>query len=260
MFGVVPKVLWSKRIEADERNMIDQVARCLLVESGGQNILIDTGYGSKLEAKQQRNHCTESGDPLRVSLDECGLTPEDIDTVILSHLHFDHAGGGTMIGARQQILPTFPNAVYFVQKGEWETATSGRLEIQAAYPQENMLALQDSGQLKMLQGEQEIVPGIRSLITPGHTAWHQSLLIESEGKTAVFLADLCPTWHHLPSLWCTAYDVDLLATRRRKPVILGQIADNDWLAISDHDPDYAAARLQRDARAEFVIVDPQKEL
>ena len=255
LFGVVPKVLWERKLQADDRNRIPQETNCVLATIDGRNVLVDTGYGSKLPEKQQRNLTSEPGDPLLRNLKEAGFEPEDIDVVVFSHLHFDHAGGGTRTNDAGEIVPSFPNAEYIAQRREWVMATSGLPELRGAYPQENLLPLQDSGQLRLIDGNVEIMPGLRSLVTGGHTEGHQALLFESAGQTAVFLGDICSSRMHLPVLWCMAYDTDLMQTRRSKADLLSEIADNDWLALLDHDPDYAAVRLSRDDRSDFVPSD-----
>jgi len=255
LFGVVPKVLWERKLQADDRNRIPQETNCVLATIDGRNVLVDTGYGSKLPEKQQRNLTSEPGDPLLRNLKEAGFEPEDIDVVVFSHLHFDHAGGGTRTNDAGEIVPSFPNAEYIAQRREWVMATSGLPELRGAYPQENLLPLQDSGQLRLIDGDVEIMPGLRSLVTGGHTEGHQALLFESAGQTAVFLGDICSSRMHLPVLWCMAYDTNLMQTRRSKADLLGEIADNDWLALLDHDPDYAAVRLSRDDRSDFVPSD-----
>jgi glyoxylase-like metal-dependent hydrolase (beta-lactamase superfamily II) len=140
------------------------------------------------------------------------------------------------------------------------TATAGFPELRGAYPQDNLLPLKDSGQLRLVDGNVELVPGIRAIVTGGHTKGHWAIVIESDGETAVYLGDLCPTTRHLPSLWGMAYDVDMLELRRNKPQLLGQIVENNWWALFDHDPDHAAAKLLRDPRRNFAISDPLKTL
>lgn len=259
MFGVVPKALWAKLIAVDDDNCIPQATNCVLVQTNERNILIDTGYGSKLRDKERASLAAEPGDPIVKSLTAKGLTPADIDLVILSHLHFDHAGGGIRAEG-DRLVTTFPRAEYVVQQLEWEIATAGYPELRAAYPQENIAPLKDSGQLRLVDGDVEITAGIRGRITGGHTSGQQALFIESEGQTAVYLADACPTWRHLPSLWCMSYDMDLLQARRIKPILLGEIADRGWLALSDHDPDHAAARLVRDPKRDFAVAEAIREL
>jgi glyoxylase-like metal-dependent hydrolase (beta-lactamase superfamily II) len=259
MFGVVPKVMWSKLISVDQYNCIPQATNCVLVQTGRQNVLIDTGYGSKLRDKERTLLSADPGDPIVDNLKAKGLTPDDIDVVILSHLHFDHAGGGIRL-ADGKLVTTFPRAEYVVQRLEWEIAMAGYPELRAAYPVDNFEPLKDSGQLRLVDGDGEIIPGIYARITGGHTNGQQALFIESAGQTAVYLADACPTWRHLPSLWCMSYDMDLLQSRRIKPLLLGEIADRGWLALSDHDPDHAAARLRRDPDREFAVIEAIREL
>lgn len=260
MFGVVPKLLWERGFPADERNYIAQATNCVLVQTGERRVLIDTGYGSKLSEKERKIFQSEEGDPLVASLDAAGVGVEEIDTVILSHLHFDHAGGATQRTEAGKFVPTFPNAEYVAQRIEWETAASQPPELKGAYPLENLLPLEKAGRLRLIDGDVEILPGIRALVTGGHTRGHMALVIESGGETAVFLGDLCPTSRHLRSLWCMAYDVDLLQTRRFKPKLLGQVAEEGWLALFDHDPDHAAGRIGRDKKSEFVMTEGLVEL
>jgi len=260
MFGIVPRPLWVRVFPTDGKNRIPQATNCVLVQTGKQTVLIDTGYGSKLPEKQRAHLDAEPGDPLAESLRAKGVSIEQIDTVILSHLHFDHAGGATTRREEGTLAPTFPNAEYVVQKLEWEMATEGRPELRNAYPQENILPLKEGGRLRLIEGDVEIVPGIRALVTGGHTHAHQALVIESGSEGAIYLGDCCPTWRHLPSLWCMAYDVDLLQARRIKPIVLGEIADKGWWGLSDHDPDHAAARLARDEHREFVVTEARREL
>lgn len=255
MFGVVPKVLWKRTVDVDEGNLIPMATNCVLIETGDQKVLIETGYGSKFDEKKRRIHHGEPGDPLVENLAKQGVDVEQIDTVILSHLHFDHAGGATQFDERGNLRTTFPNATYVAQRHEWINATSGFPELVGAYPQENLLPIQEAGQLRLIDGNEEILPGIRAQVTGGHTLGHQVLIIESRGEMAVFMGDICPMEAHLPPLWCMGYDVDLLQTRRVKPDLLGQIADRGWLALFDHDPRYAAARLRRDEKRGFAVAE-----
>lgn len=255
IFGVVPRAVWSREIEVDNNNMIPQATNCVLIDTGNQKILVDTGYGPKLPEKQRKIISAETGQPLVESLAEVGVTPADVDMVILSHLHFDHAGGATTVNKAGELTPTFPNAEYVTQRREWAIATAEYPELAGAYPPENLHPLKASGQLQLVDGTAEVAGGVWLEVTGGHTEGHAAVVIESEGRTAVYLGDLCPSTRHLPSRWCMAYDVDLMETRRQKPEWLRRIVRNDWLALFDHDPDTAASRLEEDSRKEFRVCE-----
>jgi glyoxylase-like metal-dependent hydrolase (beta-lactamase superfamily II) len=255
MFGVVPKVLWEKLQPADERNRIRMNTNCVLARDGQHTVLIDTGYGGNLTERERDIYAAQPGEPLRESFAALGVSPADVDTLVLSHLHFDHVGGASRREADGQAVLAFPNARYVIQAGEWRDATRGLPELEGSYPPQHIEPLVDSPQLEFIDGDVEIVPGLRAMVTGGHTRCHQALVFESAGQTAIYLGDLCPTGAHVRRLWGMAYDVDPLETRRRKPQVLGQAADEGWLVLWDHDPDRWASRLVRDAKREFAIVE-----
>jgi glyoxylase-like metal-dependent hydrolase (beta-lactamase superfamily II) len=227
---------------------------CVLVETPHGRLLVDTGLGDKLTEKEREIYAVEGG-TVSENLAAAGWNDESIDYVVLSHLHFDHAGGGTRQQPDGTIAPTFPKAVYCVQQREWEVAQSGRPEWEGTYPLENFACLAVRGQLRLLREQEEIIPGVWGIWTGGHSPGHQVIRLEDGGQSATYLGDLCPTWHHLHRMWCMAYDSDLAEVRRRKPEILGRIADSGGWALSDHDPTAAAVRLARDERQDFVVVD-----
>ena len=260
IFGIIPKAMWQKVQPADENNRIQIATNCVLARDGRHTVLVDTGYGGKFSDKERGRAGLEPGEPLLASLAALGVSPEEIDTVALSHLHFDHAGGGTRKDATGKIVTTFPNARYFAQRGEWQTALSGVPELRGAYPLEHLLPVEESGRLILLEGDGEIVPGLSGQVTGGHTEWHQALVFSSEGETAVYLGDLCPTAASVRTFWGMSYDTDPLETRRRKPLLLGQAADEGWLLMWDHDPKIAAGRIARDPDREFVVTDPMPAL
>ncbi len=259
-FGVVPRALWAKVFAADDHNMIQQATNCLLIRGGDELVLIDTGYGSRLSESQRRRTSSESGDPLLESLESVGVLPEQIGTVVLTHLHYDHVGGALREDESGRVVPTFPNAVHVVQAGEFERATSGRDELRAAYSADWVTPLADAGVLELIEGDVEIRPGIRGIVTGGHTRHHQAVLIESEGQRALYIADLCPTTRHLKSLWCMGYDEELLVTRRRKSELLNRVVAEGWWVLFDHDPETAGSLLERDARGEFTVAQPLASL
>ncbi|MBD3673044.1 MAG: MBL fold metallo-hydrolase [Planctomycetaceae bacterium] len=255
MFSVVPKPLWSRKVTADDLNRVDQATNCLLIQTGEKNLLIDTGYGSKLSEKQRKFLDAEAGNPLSDSLSEVGVSRDDIDLVILTHLHFDHAGGVTRYDADGNLELEFPQAEHIVQQGEWNVATADWPELKNVYSAENFELLADSGQLRSIEGDVELLPGVRTLVTGGHTEFHQAIVIEHGQEAFYYLADICPTSWNLPTAWCTGFDLNQLETRRAKRRILTEIAErNAWL-LFDHDPELAAVKISADDRGEFVVSD-----
>ncbi|HEX6942448.1 MAG TPA: MBL fold metallo-hydrolase [Gemmatimonadaceae bacterium] len=253
MFGVVPKPLWERRIKADERNRIQLGMRCLLIEHERGLVLIDNGAGNKENPKFHEiygveNTGTNGRTLLEDGLREVGVRPEDIALMIDTHLHFDHAGGNTWIDGAGVVRPTFPNARYVVQRGEYEWATHTNERTAASYFPHNFEPIVAAGQYDFVTGETEIWPGIRLLPTPGHTPHHQSILIESDGAAAFYPADLMPTSSHVPLPWIMGYDVEPLRTLETKRAILKRAVDEDWLLIFEHDAFVTSGRVQVDGR------------
>lgn len=243
MFGVVPKPLWEKRIPADARNRIPLGLRCLLVETADQLVLIETGLGNKENEKFRDiygvdNAATDAAYPdrLQQAIGELGFSAADVGTVIDTHLHFDHAGGNTFRDGDGQVRLAFPNARYFVQRGEWEWAHRANERTSASYLPDNYEPVMAAGRLELVEGDVEIVPGISVLRTPGHCPHHQSVLVRSGGETACFLADVIPTFAHLPLPWIMGYDVEPLVTLESKRALLQRATDERWLLVSTHDP------------------------
>jgi glyoxylase-like metal-dependent hydrolase (beta-lactamase superfamily II) len=239
MFGVVPKPLWEKRIPADERNRIPLAMRCLLVETPDALVLIDNAVGNKEDPKFKDIYGIQNdGTPtaLEDSLRAAGFNPDDVDIMIDTHLHFDHAGGNTVRDDDGQIRLTFPRARYFVQRGEFEWAHRRNERTQASYFPHNFDPVEQAGCFTFLEGDQEIIPGIRARVTPGHTPHHQSIIVTSEGETACFLADVIPTSAHLPLPWIMGYDVEPLVTLESKRSLLAQARRDNWLLVFEHDP------------------------
>ena len=253
MFGVVPKPLWERRIAADERNRIQLGMRCLLIEHAIGPVLIDTGAGNKETDKFYDIYGIENRGqtgPTRLEdgLRELGFGVEDIVLVINSHLHFDHAGGNTTRDTDGTVRATFPNARYVVQAGEYAYATHTNERTAASYFPPNFEPLREAGVFDLVEGEREIVAGIRAIPTPGHTPHHQGLLIESNGAHAFYLADLVPTTSHLPLPWIMGYDVEPLVTLETKRRILKRAVDEDWLMVFEHDATTAWSRIQHDGK------------
>src|SRR5688572_16389593 len=253
MFGVVPKSLWERRIKADERNRIQLGMRCLLIEHERGLALIDNGAGNKENPKFHEIYGVEnSGAEGRTLLEDglrsIGVRPEDIALMIDTHLHFDHAGGNTWIDEGGVVRPTFPNARYVVQRGEYEWATHTNERTAASYFPHNFEPVIAAGQFDFIAGETEIWPGIRLLPTPGHTPHHQSILIESDGAKAFYPADLMPTSSHVPLPWIMGYDVEPMRTLESKRAILKRAVDEDWLLIFEHDAFVTSGRVAVDGK------------
>ena len=240
MFGVVPKPLWERRIPADDRNRIPMGMRCLLVEHDVGPIVIDTGAGNKESAKFHDIYGIENaGADGRTMLEDgmraAGFSPADVVLVINSHLHFDHAGGNTFRDTDGVVKPTFPNARYVVQRGEYDWATHTNERTAASYFAPNWEPLREAGRLDLVEGEREILPGVEVIPTPGHTPHHQGILVESDGECAFFIADLVPTSAHLPLPWIMGYDVEPLVTLESKRRILSRASEERWLVVFEHD-------------------------
>ncbi len=243
MFGVVPKPLWEKRIPADERNRIPLATRCVLVETRDELVLLETGLGNKENEKFLDIYGVDnaSSDPrypdrLQQLIADAGFSHLDVGIVIDTHLHFDHAGGNTYRDAEGQVRVSFPNARYHVQRGEWEWAHRNNERTSASYLPDNYDPVMAAGQFDLVDGDVEIVPGISVYRTPGHCPHHQSVLLRSGGETACFLADVMPTFAHLPLPWIMGYDVEPLVTLESKRALLQRATDERWLLVSTHDP------------------------
>jgi glyoxylase-like metal-dependent hydrolase (beta-lactamase superfamily II) len=253
MFGVVPKVLWERRIPADERNRIQLGMRCLLIEHASGLVLVDTGAGNKEDQKFKAMYGIENDGAdgrtlLEDGLRETGARPEDVAIVINTHLHFDHAGGNTYRDESGKVRPSFPNARYFVKRGEYDYATHTNERTSASYFERNFMPVVATGKFEFVSREREIVKGIRVVPTPGHTPFHQSVLIDSGGERAFFLGDLCPTHAHLPLPWIMGYDVEPLVTLETKRRILRQAEEEGWLLVFEHDANVAWGRVEHDGK------------
>lgn len=262
MFGVVPKPLWERRIPADERNRIPLALRCLLVETPDELVLIETGLGNKEDDKFRGIYGVDNApsagsdapDRLLELVGECGFAPEDVTTVVNTHLHFDHAGGNTYRDAEGQVRLAFPRAAYHVQRREWAWAHETSERTAASYLPDNYDPVEAAGRLRLLDGEGTIVPGIEVIHTPGHCPGHQSVLVRSGDEVACFLADVIPTMAHLPLPWIMGYDVEPLVTLETKRTLLPRAADEGWLLVSTHDPFVPWGYLRRDAKG-FALDD-----
>jgi len=251
MFGVVPKPLWEKRAPADERNRITLGMRPLLVR-GAKLMLIDAGAGAKMDAKSVDIYAIDRRHNLSHSLAEAGTAPGEIEIVLASHLHFDHVGGFTTRESPTVIRPTFANARYVVRTSEWDDATHPHERNRASYLQDDFVPLREAGVLDLLDGDAEVMPGVRVRWTGGHARSHQVVMIESGGRTAVFTADMIPTTAHIDEPWIMGYDLYPMETLAFKRTFLREAIDHEYLIFFEHDPTIAAGYIRERDRRKYV--------
>ena len=252
MFGVVPKPLWEKRAPADAQNRIVLGTNTVIVRTGKQTVLIETGIGNKLSDKMVQIY--ENKRLLPQSLAAAGIRPEEVDIVINSHLHFDHCGWNTTLTPQGKIVPTFPNARYFAQKGEVDHGHRQLERDKVSYISENYDPLVESGQMKLLEGDAEICEGIRVELYPGHTAQLQAIHIESAGQHACYISDLIPTSAHLDITWVMGYDLfPLTCIEQRKRFYQRAIPEN-WLVLFTHDHATPMGRIVLNDKNKPVLV------
>ncbi len=250
MFGVVPKPLWEKRIPADDRNRIPIAMRCLLIESESALVLVDTGVGNKESGKARDIYGIDNaGEPTRLesSLRAMGFEPTDIDLVVSTHLHFDHAGGH-LTDDDGEIRPSFPNATYQIHRGEWAAAQTDNLRILGSYAPDHFLPLESFGVLELIDWEHEVIPGVRVVGMPGHTEHHQGVIVELGSDTICYPCDLVPTAAHVKLNWIMAFDIEPMVTLEEKERWLTEAGENHWLLVFAHDPTIASARARPASR------------
>ena len=248
-FGVVPKALWERRVHADEKNRIVAGLNSLLIRTGKHTVLVETGIGNKLAEKLAKIYGHEPR--LLQELAAAGVAPDDIDIVINTHLHFDHCGWNT-IRQGDKIVPTFPNAKYYAQAGEYEHGCLQLERDRVSYLDDNYGPLIRSGQMTLLRGAAEIVPGVSVRIFPGHTANMQAVMVESDGKKACYISDLIPTTAHLDITWVMAYDLFPLQTIENRKRVYAEAIPEKWLMVFTHDPTTPWAYVEKNAEGKLV--------
>jgi glyoxylase-like metal-dependent hydrolase (beta-lactamase superfamily II) len=256
-FGLVPRVLWSRYQTPDENHLVPMCLNCLLVQAHGKNIVIDVGLGSKLTPKMVAQwNLTHPQGTLIEGLARLNLKPEDIDLVINTHLHADHAAGNTIFGEdAHEILPTFPNAEHVVQRREYEDAMRPNERTAATYIPINYEPLAKTGQMRLLEEDTEILPGIWGVVTPGHTPGHMSVVLDSGGDHLLFACDLASYAIHFERLgWMTAYDVEPLVTLETKRNWQQWAWETNGIIIFPHDVTMLAARLSQDEAGKPKLV------
>jgi glyoxylase-like metal-dependent hydrolase (beta-lactamase superfamily II) len=244
MFGVVPRVLWSKVCPPDEENRVRLNMNCLFIETGTERILIETGAGDKWSSRQEEMYGIRRERSLGESLREiAGVGAEEISIVVNTHLHFDHAGGNTTRDEVGRVVPTFPNARYFVSRGEYEHAENPHERDRASYLPDNWRAVEESGQLELKEENYEVVPGLRMETIAGHSRTMQCARLTRGDKTLFSFADLVPTRAHVPFAWIMGYDLFPVETLEAKKQLLPQAARENWLCLFYHDAEAPLCRV-----------------
>jgi glyoxylase-like metal-dependent hydrolase (beta-lactamase superfamily II) len=249
-FGVVPKIMWSRKVVSDERNYVQAGLNSLLIRTGKQTVLVETGMGNKLSERMIKFY----GQPaqLLTNLSAAGIAPEEIDIVINTHLHFDHCGWNTIHGKDGKIVPTFPRAKYYAPEGEWQYARRPSERDAISYIPENYDPLVESGQMTLLKGGEEIVPGISVKTYPGHTAHMQAVIVESAGRTACYTSDLIPTTAHIDITWGMSFDLYPLQTVESKKQYYAKAIAEKWLTVFTHDPKVPWGYVEKDQAGKMV--------
>jgi glyoxylase-like metal-dependent hydrolase (beta-lactamase superfamily II) len=249
-FGVIPKIMWSRKVDPDERNYVTAGLNSLLIRTGKQTVLVETGMGNKLSERMVKFY----GQPaqLLANLAAGGVAPEDIDIVINTHLHFDHCGWNTMRNEDGKIVPTFPRAKYYAPEGEWQYARHPSERDAISYIPDNYDPLVESGQMTLLKGGGEIVPGISVKTFPGHTAHMQAVIVESGGRTACYTSDLIPTTAHIDITWGMSFDLYPLQTIESKKQYYAKSLAEKWLTVFTHDAKAPWAYVEKDELGKMV--------
>jgi glyoxylase-like metal-dependent hydrolase (beta-lactamase superfamily II) len=241
-FGVVPKTLWQRKVQADELNRLRVSCNSLLVRTGERTVLIETGIGPKLGEKLKTIY--QAQEKLLDNLHQVGAEPEDIDIVINSHLHFDHCGWNTFY-KNGVAVPTFTKAKYYAPEGEWKHGSLQLERDRVSYISDNYDPLLRSGQMELVKGDAEIIPGISMEIYPGHTRNMMAVFLRSAGQTACYISDLIPTTWHLDVTWVMAYDLFPLETIENKKRYYSRAIPEQWLTVFTHDPEIAWGYVER---------------
>jgi glyoxylase-like metal-dependent hydrolase (beta-lactamase superfamily II) len=273
-FGVIPKVMWSKKVSADERNYVAAGLNSLLIRTGKHTVLVETGMGNKLSDRMRKFY----GQPAKLldNLSTAGIAPEDIDIVINSHLHFDHCGWNTVRDKNGKVVPTFPRAKYYAPDGEWQYARKPSERDAISYIPENYDPLVESGQMTLLKGGEQIMPGISVKTFRGHTAHMQGVIVNGdhrlerarplaapsggsteralapEGKTACYISDLMPTTAHIDLTWGMGFDLYPLDTIESKKEYYARALPEKWLTVFTHDPSVPWAYIERDESGKMI--------
>lgn len=257
MFGIIPKTIWSRAAPADEENRIQLACNCLLVEWTGpgaaRRAVIETGHGPKYAEKEQRIFAIDPSDWLLTDLQARGVDPASITDIVVSHLHFDHAGGLTREDGPGNFVPTFSNARVHVQRREFDDARANFGIMTITYREQNFRPIDSADAWRLVDGDRPILDNLLAIRTPGHTRGHQSILVEGRDRSLVFAGDVMPTAAHVGRPYNMGYDLFPLDNRDSKGRLLRMAAERDWIVVIDHEPTTPAVRVVAD-RDWFTLV------
>jgi glyoxylase-like metal-dependent hydrolase (beta-lactamase superfamily II) len=252
MFGQVPKTHWEDNVTTDRKNRITLGLNCLLLQTCGRNVLVDTGVGSK-DTENDKENLGLVPSRLLKSLKGVGLTPKDIHAVILTHLHFDHSGGCTRLDRTGDIVPTFPKARFYVQAACWEEACNPNERCHVTHRTDNFRPIEERGQLELLDGDTEVFPGLNVIVTDGHARGHQMVLFQHGGERIAFLGDIVPTPFHLNPVAISAFDHSPEKTLQQKRELLTEAERQGWLVVFSHGHTIKAGYLERRRESPYLV-------
>lgn len=254
LFGIVPRVLWTKQCTPDERNRVRLAIRSLLLEADGKWVLIDTGIGDKFDTKLQDIYRIEKSPRIEGQLGQMGLKTADINTVINTHLHWDHAGGNTTRSATDgKWIPNFPNARYIVQRGEYDSAIHLNERTHASYRVDDYVAVNEQGLFDFADGEKTVFPGVKVIHSGGHVPYHQSVYLESSKSKAFYIGDIVPTHIHLPISYIMGFDLEPLKTLERKKEYFERAIREDWLVFFPHDESVVCGKIEKNEKQAYQL-------
>ncbi len=248
MFGIIPKILWEKKAPADGQNRIRMVTRSLLLRGEGRNILVDTGNGDKWQKKFKSIYNIDTDTVnLSSSLKNVGLTEDDITDVVCTHLHFDHVGGNTRLEG-DRVVPTFPNATYWISQENWDLANSPSQKDKGSFMEADWAVLAENSMIQLVSGKEPFLPGIDIQLSYGHTTGQMHPIIRDANRTLIYTGDLIPMAAHIPLPWVMAYDIHPLLTVQEKERLLPTMLEEEWVLFFEHDPQVEAGTVRFDGK------------